>query len=141
MLPISVDMPVAVTTARPRPRVTAVPSNTMFTRSPSAAGAASVPVSFATAWLSPVSEASPTVSEATSTRRASALTASPSSSSSTSPGTTSAAGIRCVRPPRTTAAVAAAIRWRAATACSALASWTNPSTPLSRTMTAITIAS
>ena len=29
-LPISVAMPVAVTTARPRPRVTAVPLNTMF---------------------------------------------------------------------------------------------------------------
>ncbi len=40
-VPISVAMPVAVTTARPRPRVTAVPLQTMLTRSPSAAGPAS----------------------------------------------------------------------------------------------------
>ena len=33
-LPISVAIPVAVTTARPRPRATAVPLKTMFTRSP-----------------------------------------------------------------------------------------------------------
>ena len=33
--PISVSMPVAVTTARPRPRVTAVPLKTMLSRSPS----------------------------------------------------------------------------------------------------------
>ena len=32
--PISVAIPVAVTTALPRPRVTAVPSKTMFSRSP-----------------------------------------------------------------------------------------------------------
>ena len=98
-LPISVAMPVAVTTARPRPRVTAVPLNTMFdpvaqarrlgerARRPSA-----------TASLSPVSDASATMSEAASTRRASALTASPSASSRTSPGTTSAAGDALLAP-------------------------------------------
>ena len=37
-MPISVAMPVAVTTARPRPRVTAVPLKTMFTRSARPAG-------------------------------------------------------------------------------------------------------
>ncbi len=141
MFPISVAMPVAVTTARPRPRVTAVPSNTMFNLSPSAAGAPSLSVSFATTMLSPVSAASATVSDATSTRRASALTASPSSSSTRSPGTRSAAGIRCARPSRTTPAVAAAMRWSAATACSARASWTKPSRLLRTTITAITIAS
>ena len=38
MVPIWVSMPVAVTTARPVPWVTAVPLNTMSSRSPSAAG-------------------------------------------------------------------------------------------------------
>ncbi len=123
-LPISVAMPVAVTTALPRPRVTAVPLKTMFTRSPSPAGPSSAATSFSTASLSPVSDASATVSEATSTRRASALTASPSASSSTSPGTTSAVATRSSRPSRRTVAVTAAIRCRAATACSARASWT-----------------
>ena len=41
MEPISVSMPVAVTTARPTPWTTAVPLWTMFVRSPSEAGAAS----------------------------------------------------------------------------------------------------
>ena len=96
-LPISVAIPVAVTTARPRPRATAVPLKTMFTRSPSADLAATASTSFRTASLSPVSDASATVSDAASTSRPSAATASPSASSSTSPGTTSAAGIRSSR--------------------------------------------
>ena len=124
MVPISVDMPVAVTTARPRPRVTAVPSKTMFTRSPTPAGASSGATLFSTGSLSPVSDASATVRAAASTSRASALTASPSARTSRSPGTTSAAGIRLSLPSRTTPAVGAAIRCNAATACSARASCT-----------------
>ena len=123
-LPISVAMPVAVTTARPRPRVTAVPLKTMSVRSAGPTGPASGATSLSTASLSPVSEASATISEAASTSRASALTASPSASISTSPGTRSSAGTRCSRPSRTTPALTAAMRWRAATACSARASCT-----------------
>ena len=85
-------MPVAVTTARPRPRVTAVPLKTMLRRSPSAAVPPSAATSLSTASLSPVSEASATISEAASTSRASALTASPSASSRMSPGTTVGGG-------------------------------------------------
>jgi len=124
MRPISVAIPVPVTIARPRPRVTAVPLKTMFTRSPTETRPGSVPESFRTGSLSPVSAASATVSDAASTSRPSALTASPSASSNTSPGTTSAAAIRTSSPSRTTAEVAAAIRCSAATACSALASCT-----------------
>ena len=39
--PTSVAIPVDVTTATPRPRTTAVPAKTMFTRSPSSAAASS----------------------------------------------------------------------------------------------------
>ena len=140
-LPISVAMPVAVTTARPRPRVTAVPWKTMFSRSPSAVGAWSVATSLRTASLSPVSEASATVSDDASSSRPSALTAAPSASTRMSPGTTSVAGTRCCRPSRTTAALGAAIRRSAATACSARASWKKPSSALRMMMPRMTIAS
>ena len=69
------------------------------------AGSESAATSFSTASLSPVSDASATVSDAASTSRASALTASPSARSRTSPGTISVAGTRCSRPSRTTLAV------------------------------------
>jgi hypothetical protein len=141
ILPISVAMPVAVTTARPRPRVIAVPSKIMFSRSPRAAGSSIRAGSLRTASLSPVSDASATRRDAALTRRASALTASPSAARRRSPGTTSAAGIRSSRPPRITPAVAAARRWSAATACSARASCTYPSTAFRRTIAAMTIAS
>ena len=120
--PISVPMPVAVTTARPRPRETAVPLNTMFTRSPSCAGPGSGPAPLRTGSLSPVSEDSPTVIDAACSRRASALTASPSARTRMSPGTTSWAGIVTSRPSRTTWALGAAMRASAATARSALRS-------------------
>ena len=64
MAPIWVSMLVAVTTARPLPWATAVPLNTMLSRSPSAAAAGSTALSFSTASLSPVSEASCTRSDA-----------------------------------------------------------------------------
>ena len=58
-------MPVAVTTARPRPLATAVPLKTMLAGRP-AAGPASVAASLSTASLSPVSDASATLSAAAS---------------------------------------------------------------------------
>ena len=121
--PISVPMPVAVTTARPRPLATAVPLKAMSKRSPRATSSGRVATSLSTGSLSPVSDASATLSARASTSRASAATASPSASTSTSPGTTSVAGTRRTSPSRTTPACAAAIRARAATACSARASW------------------
>ena len=122
MRPISVPMPVAVTTARPRPLVTAVPLNAMLVRSPSGARAGRVEQSLSTGSLSPVSDDSATCSEAPQTRRPSAPTASPSPRTSTSPGTSSSAGMRTCWPSRATVAVGAAIRCNAATACSALRS-------------------
>ena len=82
------------------PCATAVPLNTMLLRSPSAAGAASVAVSFSTATLSPVSEASSTRSAFACSRRASAPMLSPSPSTSRSPRTSSALGTRSNFPSR-----------------------------------------
>ena len=141
MRPISVFIPVAVTTARPVPRVTPVPLNTMSVRSASAAGSRKVVGSLSTGSLSPVSDASATESDAARTSRPSAPTASPSCNTITSPGTSSAAGTPRCRPSRTTVAVGAAIRCSAATASSAFRSCTKPRMPLATTMTAMTIVS
>ena len=140
-MPISVAMPVAVTTATPRPRVTAVPLKTMFSRSPSAAAPGTGAGSLSSGSLSPVSDASAIIKDAASTRRPSALTASPSASSTTSPGTSSVAGMRCGRPSRRTPAVGAAMACSAETASSARASWTYPRMALSTMIARITIAS
>ena len=141
MRPISVSMPVAVTTARPVPCAIAVPLNTIFKRSPNAAACANVAGSLSTATLSPVSEASCTCSAAASNRRASAPTASPSASTNTSPRTNSALGTCFTAPSRNTLEFASVMRASAATAFCALASSAYPRPPLSKTMAAMTIAS
>ena len=69
-LPISVAMPVAVTTARPRPRVDrGAAEDHVHAGRRAPTGAASGATSFSTASLSPVSDASATVSDAASTSR------------------------------------------------------------------------
>ena len=101
--PISVSMPVAVTTIAPVPRVTDVFWNSMFVRSPSAtSGVGSTAASLATGALSPVSAASWVSSVAERMIRPSAGTMSPASTSTMSPGTTSPAGTCTMCPPRTT---------------------------------------
>ena len=81
MRPISVSMPVAVTTIEPVPRVTDVFWKSMLERSPSATSpAGSTEASFATGALSPVSAASCASSVAERMRRPSAGTMSPASS-------------------------------------------------------------
>jgi hypothetical protein len=74
--------------------------------------------------LSPVSDASEAERAVDSTSRASAGMVSPSSMRITSPGTSSAAGMLRRSPSRTTLASAADIARSAATALSALDSWT-----------------
>ena len=78
--PISVPIPVAVTTIVPVPRVTEVFWNSMLLRSPIATSAARTPASLATGALSPVSAASCASSVAERTIRPSAGTMSPASS-------------------------------------------------------------
>ena len=97
--PISVSMPVAVTTIAPVPRVTEVFWNSMSVRSPRATSAVgSAAASLATGALSPVSAASCVSSVAERMIRPSAGTMSPASTSTMSPGTTSRAGT-CTRCP------------------------------------------
>ena len=120
ILPISVSIPVAVTTATPRPPVTREPENTMFTRSASGTSSAGPPLSTAprpfrrvfpktvsclsTFSDSPVRELSLTCRPYTSIRRASAATKSPASSSRISPGTTWEEGMSACLPSRRTRA-------------------------------------
>ena len=69
-----------------------------------------------------------------SRRRRSAVTMSPCSRRTTSPGTSSRAGTSRVSPSRTTRASGLDIRFRASMACSARYSWTKPMMPLRMTM-------
>ena len=126
MWPISVAMPVAVTTARPAPaRDGRAAEDHVHAGRRAPTGPASVATSFSTGSLSPVSDASATVSDAASTSRASALTASPSASTQHVAGhDLGGRDALLARRRGRTPAVAAAMRCSAATACSARASCT-----------------
>ena len=139
--PISVFMPVAVTTAKPRPYVAAVPLKTMFVLSPSDTSSATAATSLATGKLSPVSAASATCRATDRITRASAGIVSPSSMRIMSPGTTSTAATLRRTPSRTTFAFAADICRNAVTACSARACCTYPITAFISTTAKIAIAS
>ena len=90
MRPISVAMPVAVTSASIRPRVTTVFMKTMLRRSPSGESTATIAsATLATACDSPVRAASATSALWAASTRPSAGTRSPASSSTRSPGTSS----------------------------------------------------
>ena len=67
----------------------------MLSRSANATGSVRGALCLSTASLSPVSDASATLRFDDDSSRASAATASPSARMSTSPGTTSEAGMRC----------------------------------------------
>ncbi len=136
-------MPVATTMPIPRPPTTMVPLYVMFFRSPrdKAPSDKMESVYFSTATDSPVSAASSTCNCAASTRRISAGTTLPASSSTISPGTKSAASICIVSAPLTTVAEGAAIFFKAAIAFSALCSWIKPITAFNTTTVKITMAS
>ena len=136
--PVSVAIPVVVTTACPRPRVTAVFMNTAVTRSPSgASGRTCSECDFGTGWASPVRDDSWASRDAVDSSRPSAGTRSPASSTTTSPGTSSSASSRTMRASRRTVAIVVVICRSASSADSARDSWVNPMTPLSNTTTVI----
>ncbi len=89
MRPISVPMPVAVTTSSPRPRVTVVCMWAIEVRSamPASSCSSTASCDLATGRLSPVSAASSISSCTASTSRPSAGIRSPASTATTSPGT------------------------------------------------------
>ena len=126
MWPTSVDMPVEVTTICPDPRVTLVFMNAMSWRSPSGASGATASTPFDDGRLSPVSAASSISSVAAAMIRPSAEMRSPASNDTTSPGTSSSAGISASSPSRRTRDLTIIIFWSAATASAALPSWLRP---------------
>ncbi len=142
MRPIWVSMPVAVTTARPRPETTAVPLKTMFRTSP---GEETLPprgaAVLATATDSPVRADSSAARACTARRRASALTRSPASSRRMSPGTTTSTVTVRAAPSRSIVARGAAIFFKASRERSARNSWTNPRRALASTITRMVRAS
>ncbi len=114
----------------------------MLRRSPIERSAPSTAsVRFSTGTDSPVSAASSVLSTTLSARRRSAGITFPASSSTMSPGTSSAAGRSLVAPSRTTRAVAAASFLSAAIAFSARYSWMKPIVPFISTITTIAIVS
>jgi hypothetical protein len=94
ILPISVCMPVAVTTAHQRPQMAAVPLNTIFERSPLPTSSVSGSVSLETGRLSPVSEVSAAWSAMDWISRPSAGMVSPYLITMMSPRSRSVAGTR-----------------------------------------------
>ena len=131
MWPTSVDIPVAVTTNSPAPRVTDVFMKTMSVRSPSGVSSlVSVSTPFETGRLSPVSADSATSSVAAAVSRPSAGTRSPASTRTMSPGTSSSAASSASAPSRSTRALTIIIFWSAATAAAAFPSCCSPRTAL-----------
>ena len=114
--PSSVRIAVATTTASPVPAATLVPTNTMFTRSPSGV------LAFGKSWERLETAAASPVSAA-SRSRASAATRSPASKIKMSPTTRSVAAIVAIWPSRRTRACGAVSLRSAATEVSALNSW------------------
>ena len=104
MWPSSVSMPVATTTPAPLPRVMLVPLKSIDVRSATRASASTGTIDLPTRIDSPVSVDSSASRSALSTTRRSAEMTSPASSRTMSPGTSRSAGIRRVRPPRSTLA-------------------------------------
>lgn len=86
-----------------------MPENAIPVPSPTVAFSGAAATDFSTGTDSPVRAASSLVRFLTSTRRRSAGTRSPDSSSTTSPGTSSSAGTRRTAPARTTRASAESI--------------------------------
>ena len=139
--PISVSIPVPVTTMVAVPRVSDVFWKSMGVRSPSATSSdSSAAVPFAIGALSPVRAASWVSQLAERRMRPSAGTRSPASSWTMSPGTTSGAGICCTDPSRTTLTIGVCIFARASTALRAFSSCCVAITTLMTTRTDTMIA-
>ena len=133
MAPISVCMPVPVTTQRALPERQNVPEKRVFSRS-ARAGFFTVQSRFLTGRDSPVSGASSHFTPSEERMRQSAGMRSPSSISTTSPGTRRAAGSKRTLPPRTTFAVAVESFLSFSMALSARYCCTTPTAALSTMM-------
>ncbi len=115
-----------------------MPAKAIAVRSPIAASSATGRVDFSTGTDSPVSAASSIRSVFAPIRRRSAGTLSPEASSTTSPGTSSAAGTVVRRPSRITATFSGTMPRRASIARLARNSWRKPIRLLSTTTASTT---
>ena len=141
MRPISVCIPVAVTTTVAVPRVTEVFWKSMFVRSPSAtSGPVRTSEPLLTGALSPVSAASCVSRVAERRMRASAGAMSPASICTTSPGTRSVAATIATEPSRTARLCGTCIRDSASTLARAFSSCRVPRTRFRTTSSATVIA-
>ena len=141
MWPSSVAAPVATTTPPPWPPATSVPEYAIELRSASTTASPTAATSFITGTDSPVSSASSMVRLRKRMSRTSALTRSPASSSSTSPGTICSAAMPMRRPARRTEARGASMPAIAFIAFSARPSWMKPISALMITTAMITVKS
>jgi len=132
---------VAKATALPVPLTTEVPMNTQLRLSMSSPSAWEGSVVRPTGSLSPVRATLLTDRSWASTRRLSQETASPASRTTTSPGTSSAAGISTRSPSRITRVARGTMAWRASAVFSAEYSWKKPITALSSTTPRMATAS
>ena len=140
--PISVAWPVAVTTARPEPPVTAVPLKTRLLRSPRGRSRYSSVLALLLAGTdSPVSSDSSRLRDWACRIRPSVAIMAPGASKSTSPGTISGIGTWRCRPSRSTAASGAATLPRLEMVRSASRSVAKPMAALTRLTTAMAPAS
>mmetsp|Transcript_37586 Transcript_37586/g.77191 ORF Transcript_37586/g.77191 Transcript_37586/m.77191 type:complete len:253 (-) Transcript_37586:319-1077(-) len=126
MRPISAKSPVPITIPFPSPSMTMVAEKAKSLRSPSAASPATGVMFLLMGLLSPVSIASRHERRATSNKRTSAGTWSPALSATTSPGTSSFAGISNWLPSRMTIEFGASMFLMASAAFSAFPSCTKP---------------
>ena len=134
ILPISVRMPVEITTPSPRPYTTGVDIKTSLIRSPTPDSLERTKSAFfSTGRDSPVSEDSSVFKEKLLIKRKSAGTVLPSSKITISPTTRFSAGISTIFPSLLTVAVGADIFFKASKAFSAFISWMVPIKALIKT--------
>ena len=139
--PTWVSLPVPVTIITPLPWVTGVCMNAMFVWSPGPrSSSGSVSATLPAGRLSPVRADSSICSELAAIRRPSAGTWSPAASRTTSPTTSSSAGISASAPSRRTRAVSFIIDLSAFIALSALPCWRRPTTAFSSVIATRTTA-
>ena len=124
--PSSVCMPVLTTTPSAFPLVMAVPLNSMLSRSAISVSSGSTSIVFSTGTDSPVRSDSSLCTLDAASNRTSAVTTSPPSKRTMSPGTKFSADTRCATPPRRTV-VSVLPSWRSASVeRTARSSVTNP---------------
>ena len=141
ILPNSLSLPMATTSAVALPETTWVPRKTKFVRLASGVAAGSTATDFSAGNVSPVSVASSANRSRDSSRRQSPGAVAPAERSTTSPGTMLASGSSTCAPSRSTFAFTSTSESSFSTAPAAPRSCQKPSRPLASTIARMIIAS